>query len=292
MSLSLDAWRRLGEQFRLLDHELFVIDSGPGPLPTLFLIHGFPTASWDWAPAWPVLIERFRVVALDLLGFGFSDKPSPHAYTIAEQASLCEALISELGLDDIHVIAHDYGDTVAQELLARQNAGTGVGRWRSLFLLNGGLFPETHRPRPIQQLLLTPLGSLITRLSSRRLFERNLHAVFGPEAPPSASLLEDYWTLLNAGDRRAPLHELMRYLPEREMHRERWTRALQESVVPVGLLNGSLDPVSGAHMVARYRELIEREDFIDEARALGHFPQVEDPARFLASHHTFLDQLS
>ncbi|MEM1411162.1 MAG: alpha/beta hydrolase [Pseudomonadota bacterium] len=285
----LATWRALGERRRLLGHELFVLDSGEDPRrETVLLIHGFPTSSFDWSLIWQQLTRTHRVLALDLLGFGDSDKPPGHDYTIAEQADLCQALIELAGVRSLHVVAHDYGVTVAQELLARQNAGRGVGRWCSLFLLNGGLFPETHRPRLIQSLLLTPLGPLITRLSGKRLFERNLRAVFGPDTPPSAEMLAGYWDVLNAGGRRAPVHSLMRYLPEREQHRERWVRALQESVVPIGLLNGSLDPVSGSHLVARYRALIPREDFIDEADRLGHFPQVEDPARFLKSFEAFL----
>jgi pimeloyl-ACP methyl ester carboxylesterase len=65
--------------------------------------------------------------------------------SIHGQADIVEALIEHLELGEFHVLAHDYGDTVAQELLARQNAGTGKGRWLSACFLNGGLFPETHR---------------------------------------------------------------------------------------------------------------------------------------------------
>lgn len=42
-----------------------------------------------------------------------------HTYSIIEQADIVEALLSHLRIKDVHIIAHDYGDTVAQELIAR-----------------------------------------------------------------------------------------------------------------------------------------------------------------------------
>ena len=60
----------------------------------------------------------FRLIAPDLLGFGRSAKPSRHDYRIGEQADICAAVMAEAGVGRCHVLAHDYGDTVAQELLA------------------------------------------------------------------------------------------------------------------------------------------------------------------------------
>ena len=54
-----------------------------------------------------------------MLGFGFSSKPRPYDYRITDQAELFESLCRSLHLDEVHVIAHDYGVSVAQELLAR-----------------------------------------------------------------------------------------------------------------------------------------------------------------------------
>ena len=54
-----------------------------------------------------------------MIGFGWSDKPRNYAYSIMDQADLHEGLLSDLGVRKALVLAHDYGDTVAQELLAR-----------------------------------------------------------------------------------------------------------------------------------------------------------------------------
>ncbi|MGB1582040.1 MAG: alpha/beta hydrolase, partial [Nevskiales bacterium] len=100
-----------------------------------------------------------------------------------------------------HVLAHDYGDTVAQELLARHNdrqanGGAGV-ELLSMCLLNGGLFPETHRARLVQKLLNSPLGVILVRLMNKRSFEQSFSAVFGPQTQPSQDELDAFWQLVS-----------------------------------------------------------------------------------------------
>ena len=291
MVMSIQQWRERGHFTRLLGREIFFVDSGEREKPAIFLIHGFPTSSWDWAPIWSALSESYRVVALDMLGFGFSEKPNPHLYSIMEQADLCEALISERKLARFHVLAHDYGDTVAQELLARHNEGRGVGRWASLCLLNGGLFPETHRARLIQKLLISPLGPSINRLLSKRSFDKSFSAVFGPQTKPSPEELESFWSLVNERDGKHVFHNLISYMSDRKRHRERWVGALQNSVVPIGLINGSADPVSGAHMIERYREVVSRDQFTVQLAQIGHYPQVEAPNQVLEAYLRFLHSI-
>jgi pimeloyl-ACP methyl ester carboxylesterase len=226
-----------------------------------------------------------------MLGFGFSDKPNPHAYSIMEQADLCEALIVERKLERFHVLAHDYGDTVAQELLARQIEGKGEGHWLSVCLLNGGLFPETHKARLIQKLLLSPLGPFINKLSTKRTFDKSFSAIFGPNTKPSSAELDAFWQLINYNDGKHGFHNLITYMTDRKTHRERWVEALRNSVVPIGLINGSMDPVSGAHMVARYREIVSPDHFIVELPTIGHYPQMEAPAEVVEAYFRFLRQL-
>ena len=219
-----------------------------------------------------------------MLGFGFSDKPNNRFYTIQGQADIIEALIETKQLTSFHVLAHDYGDTVAQELLARQVEGTGAGSWLSGCFLNGGLFPETHRALFTQKLLLSPIGGLVNRLSNYTKFIHSFTSVFGANSQPTAHALETFWALININQGRHVFHNLMTYIHDRIEHRERWVAALQTSTVPLALINGSVDPVSGAHMVARYQELACRLDYLVQLPNIGHYPQVEAPED-LASHY-------
>ncbi|WP_054813730.1 alpha/beta fold hydrolase [Nocardia arizonensis] len=280
------AWRAGGRRFTHRSHQIFWQDGGSGgDGDTLLCIHGFPTASWDWHAIWPGLSADFaRVIAPDMIGFGWSAKPRHYDYTIADQADLHEQLLSEQGVGRVHILAHDYGDTVAQELLARaeERARTGTPGLsiESVCLLNGGLFPEAHHPRPIQRLLAGPLGPLVGRLGGERTFARSLSSVFGPNTKPDARAMRQFWILWCSKHGKRNGHKLIGYMAERRRHRERWVGALRSAAVPLRLVDGLLDPVSGARMVRRYRELIPRADVV-ELPEVGHYPQLEAPEQTL-----------
>jgi pimeloyl-ACP methyl ester carboxylesterase len=277
MHVSPERWRSAGTTFAWRGHEIFHRVEGDGA--PLLLIHGFPTASWDWAPLWPRLVERHRVLTLDMIGFGFSAKPRRFAYSIAAQADLYEALLAREGVTAYRILAHDYGDTVAQELLARQRGGAAAARIEKVCLLNGGLFPETHRALVTQRLLASPLGPLVARFSTYRTFAASMRRIWGSH-PVSDLELRAMWTLVIERDGLAVLPQLIGYMRERREHRERWVGALVHATAPVRLIDGLADPISGAHMVARYRQLIPRPDVIELA-GVGHYPQLEAPEAVL-----------
>ena len=287
--LSTTQWEQTGQYLAVNDHQIFVTDTKSSvKKDTILLIHGFPTSSWDWAKIWPALSLDYRLIAMDMLGFGFSDKPDPHQYSIHEQADIFEAIIEQLGLKQFHVLAHDYGDTVAQELLARQNLGTGKGEWRSICFLNGGLFPETHQALLIQKLLLGPLGPLINKLTTKRTFDKSFSRVFGDNTQPSKEELDSFWELINHNNGRHIFHNLISYMSDRKTHRERWVLALKDSIVPIGLINGSVDPVSGAHMIEHYQNIIGAPDFLVQLPEIGHYPQVEAPEDVAKNYLNFI----
>lgn len=286
---SLDEWRRLGRTMDFAGHAVRVYEAGSQDHPTLLLIHGFPTAAWDWHKLWPELSIRYRLVAPDLLGFGFSAKPRHFAYDFRAQADLCEQALGERGRRRYVVLAHDYGDTVAQELLARRierDKGTGPA---AVCLLNGGIFPASQQPLPIQRLLAGPLGPLLARFMGRRGVERGLSRVFGPRTQPSAAEMDAFWLLLEHDQGRRVVPRILGYLEERRRHAERWVGALTGSPVPLLLIDGLLDPVSGPNMTERWRALLPDAALV-ELQGVGHYPQLEAPQAVLeACLHFFSD---
>lgn len=287
--MTLHSWKDAGRYFDWHGHPIFYREHGAGD-EALVLIHGFPTASWDWEPLWPDLCKRFpRVIACDMLGFGWSAKPRAHRYTLVGQMDLHAALLAHLGVLRAHVLAHDYGVSVAQEWLARDLEGTTVPL-RSLVLLNGGLFPETHRATAAQRLLRSPLGPAMSMLMSEKRFGRSFSTVFGPHTRPTVIELHDFWELVRFNEGHRVAHKLIAYIKERRKNRERWVGALVQSAVPKRLINGPEDPVSGLHMTERYRELVPAPDIV-LIPGIGHYPQVEAPDRVLKAFHEFHDRL-
>jgi pimeloyl-ACP methyl ester carboxylesterase len=285
-------WQSAGKTWSFEGYSIFYREDGAGE--ALVLIHGFPTASWDWSHMWDALAVRYRLVAADMLGFGFSAKPRGHDYSLAEQASLQEGLLASLGVRRAHLLVHDYGNSVAQELLARfeeRRAGGAAGlEIRSICFLNGGLFPEVHRATRAQKLLLSPVGPLLARLMNERSFARGFAAIFGPQTRPGPDAMHDFWSLMAHGDGRRVAHRIIHYLPERKRSRDRWVGAMQRTRVPLRFVNGPEDPVSGRHMAERYRELIPDPDVV-LLEDIGHYPQVEDPQGTLRAFFEFVDRV-
>ncbi|AKA82536.1 alpha/beta fold hydrolase [Pseudomonas synxantha] len=285
--IPLRAWRKRGQDFIFRGHTLRYWVAGQGE--PLLLIHGFPTASWDWHYLWQPLAQRHLVIACDMLGFGDSAKPLNHDYCLLEQADLQQALLDHLLVEQpVHVLAHDYGDSIAQELLARHYEGR--FQMASCVFLNGGLFPETHRPTLVQKLLLSPLGWMIGRASGRSALASSFNQIFGPCTRPSESALDDFWSLINCNDGPRILHKLITYIPQRHRLRERWVAAMQQGDVALRVINGEVDPISGAHMVERYHQLVPHADTVMLAN-IGHYPQIEAPVQVLKHYQAFRDRL-
>lgn len=293
MKITPEQWRKRGRTFEYRGQPIFYVDEPGGGDTALLMIHGFPSASWDFADIWPRLLPRFsRLIVPDMIGFGFSAKPPQYPYDVVDQAELHEQLLTALGVNAVHVLAHDYGVSVAQELLARRlERPTRAPELRSVTLLNGGLFPETHRARPVQKLLLSPLGFLVTRLTTEARFARSLAAVFGPRTQPDPETLHAFWRLWSAQGGHHLGHRLIRYILDRRRNRERWVGALQNTPVPLRLINGPEDPVSGAHMAARYRELVPKPDVVS-LPGIGHYPQIEAPDAVADAFLTFVERVS
>lgn len=90
----IETWWSSGEQITLAlgdhDYRIFVRRMGLGP--SMTMLHGFPSSSHDWATVAPSLAQGHSLLLPDFLGFGVSEKPTGHTYSLHEQADLVEAL--------------------------------------------------------------------------------------------------------------------------------------------------------------------------------------------------------
>ena len=275
-----DAGERVDLPIRGADRRIFVRRIGAGAAMTL--LHGFPSSSHDWAKVAPALSERHSLVMPDFLGFGASDKPPDHEYSIHEQVDLVEALWAREGTASTVLVAHDYGVSVAQELLARRAEGALRVDLSSVHLLNGGLYPDLHRPEPAQMALLDPeQGPKLSAQMNEELITMALRPTFAEDfdhAADSAAI----WRALTCGGGPPILHRLIRYISDRQEHAERWVGALENSDVPRSFVWGMLDPISGAHMAKRIRERLPEAPLL-ALDDVGHWPPLEAPDRVAAA---------
>lgn len=283
-------WEQLGEYHDLEGHEIFAVDlpaRGEERGEPLLVIHGYPTSSFDFAGIADDLAAHRRVVLVDLLGFGLSSKPDL-AYTMALQADLVAALTHELSLDRLALLTHDMGDTVGGELLARQAEGSWPVEVTRRVVTNGSIYIAMAQLTAGQQLLLSLPDALLDERSAppREALGLALAATLAPshrgiDMGPHAELVA------HRGGNRL-LARTIRYVEERRANERRLTGAIESHPSRLTIVWGPGDPIAVAPMADQLREV--RPDavlhWIDGA---GHYPQLEDPARYLAALQAALD---
>ena len=276
----IDQWWAEGERVRLplggIDREIFVRRMGAGPPMTL--LHGFPSSSYDWAKIAPALADRYALLMPDFLGFGASEKPPDHEYSLVEQSDLVIALWAREAVSSTRLVVHDYAVSVAQELLARRAEGALPVELEAVHFMNGGLYPELHRPQPVQEALLDPeRGPQISAAMTEGLFVQALAPTFPDDYDMTADGA-DIWRATSRDDGHRIAHRLMRYVIDRREHADRWVSALENTDVPLSFVWGMLDPVSGAHMAERIRERLPDAP-LTALEDVGHWPSLEAPER-------------
>jgi pimeloyl-ACP methyl ester carboxylesterase len=269
-------WRERGVDQEFRGRRIFVTEQdGGGPL--LVFLHGFPSSSFDWRQLLELQGER-AVLAADFLGFGLSEKPRDHEYTLHWQADMVEELVRRRGASEVFLVAHDMGTSVATELMARDIDGSLDMEIAGALLLNGSMIQDAASPTVGQRLLRSAVGPLLSRLSSERFFRQQFGSIFSPEHPLTKEEAEDQWALVCADGGRTIAHKTIRYMEERFRHAERWHGALREWPKPLSLAWGMLDPVATERVLEAVIELRPAAP-VTRFEDLGHYPQVEDPRR-------------
>jgi len=293
--IAIDAWRARGRTIDTPDGRVWAMEAGEtrggngaaGDAPVL-IFHGFPTSSWDFADSIDRIAERRRVIAFDFMGYGLSDKPPEFAASLFEQADVATLVARAYGITRCHVWAHDMGTSVATEICARRERGMLPFELASLTLMNGSVHIELAHLTMGQMLLKSPLGAVFARLNSSITFKAQMKRVFA--RPPNEDELEAMWALAAREDGIARMPQLIRYTEERDRFRRRWIGALERLDVPTLIAWGRQDPVAVMPIADQLASEIpgaERETWDD----LGHYPQVEDPARVVAAVTAFWDRV-
>src|SRR4051812_21196653 len=149
------SWESGGSLEDVGGHRVFVRrGSGSGQL--VVLLHGYPSSSYDWRLVLPQLeATGADVLAFDFLGFGLSDKPGDHVYSLLAQADLVEHLVDGR---PAKVVAHDMGTSVANELMARDLEGALSFDLEGVLLFNGSMILDKAHLTPSQKVLRSRLG--------------------------------------------------------------------------------------------------------------------------------------
>jgi len=269
-------WRANGRFIEIDGHSIFCIDHNSEAEEVICILHGYPSCSFDYHK----VISRFpehRIIVHDHLGFGLSDKPVNNQYLLADQASIATKLWQELEIADMHLVAHDYGTSVATELIARDNAGELPFTINSLCLCNGSMLIDMAKLRFIQRLLKNPItGKLVAKFAMERTFVRNMRNIWYNQELFDEQEMKELWQLLLHNEGRKTLSKITRYINQRYDNYDRWIGALKETKLPSLILWAENDPVAVIDMARVLDEYIKNAQ-IHTLPETGHYPMLERP---------------
>jgi pimeloyl-ACP methyl ester carboxylesterase len=276
--MTAENWKSRGKFFSILNKNIFVIDEGKSK-DVLVILHGYPTSSFDYEKVLPELSNRYRVVIHDHLGFGFSDKPDSYTYSLIDQADFALQLWHKMGLKEVTILSHDYGTSVAKEILARKNHNLIPIKIKRIYLCNSSMRLEHLHLRNMAHLLKDKkVGRFIARLTSngyqkirKRLKIDNLN----PEVHSQYDIKE-VWNNLNSDEGKKEIHLLSNFINERYTFWHRWTEALKASEIPIKIVWEKSDPVAIKEIaiVLATENINENLEWIENSR---HYSILDSP---------------
>lgn len=197
------------------------IDEGSGP--TLLMVHGNPTWSFAWRHLVRELSSDFRVIAVDHLGCGFSEKPQADLYTLDQHITRLQALTECLDLNNVTLFAHDWGGAIGMGCAGRQPE-----RFDRFVLMNTGAFRSTEIPFRIALCRIPLLGTL--GMQGLNLFSAaavKMATENGLSSAATAGMLAPYDSWRN----RRAVREFVHDIPLKESHRSYATlKAVEEGL--------------------------------------------------------------
>jgi cis-3-alkyl-4-acyloxetan-2-one decarboxylase len=269
------------------DVRVHYVDEGPPDAAPLLFAHGNPTWSYLWRRQIAELSARGRrCVAFDHMGFGRSDKPAHlSAYSLQRHVDNALALIDELDLRDVTLVAHDWGGPIGLgALLERRD------RLRAVVLMNTWAWElPSFLPPFLREFRTEGLGEILAL--GGNLFVESIPGGMAKREVDSVMMdayrapFPDYWSRAGtlAFQREIPLTERDRSAPLMGSIHDR----LPSLDVPVLLVWGMRDPVFQPVFLEQWREVLPHAETVELERA-SHFLVEDDPDGVTAAIEGFL----
>jgi pimeloyl-ACP methyl ester carboxylesterase len=237
------------------------------------LLHGIPTQAFLWRDVARIVGREHRVVAPDLLGFGFSAKPAEADLSPAGQARFLATLLDTLGIDQCGLVCHDYGALVAAELL-----GGRTRRVTHLVVLNTSVWREDWSGRgfnPLRLLAIPLLGDAAMKAARPFMLGLAMRAFTTAGSRINRETLPVYWQPFREGFGKT-LCALARRGGATDADFCRWRDALAAFHEPALVVWGGRDPVFRSWRGRQLANLLPNARFVCFERA-NHFIQEDRP---------------
>jgi len=278
-------WSSQGKYIEFNGHQIFVHASGPKSKEGVLVVHGYPGSSWDFAGVVGPVSKHARIVVPDMLGFGQSDSPLTGTFkdnfSLLKQADLYEAVAASEGLETVILVAHDMGQTVGLELMARQEENKLPFRIKHAILLNGSTIIDLIQTTPGQQASLKLPDQALEKPAPREDWYNDLRPTYGAKMhakPDELQMNMDCQVAqIYAKDGALVMSNIVRYLLERQEFYDRWVGTFTGfHSAPMTVIWGLDDPVALEPMADRVKTWRPETDLY-KREGIGHWPSIETP---------------
>ncbi len=254
----------------------------PGEEPTIVLMHGFPDNMHLYDRLVPWLSPSRRVVTFDFLGWGASEKPAGYPYTAANQVWDVDAVIEQLQLKQVVLVAHDASGPPAIDWALGH-----ADRVAALVLLNTyyGAMPTLRAPEAIW-LFSTPVVRNVARVVSRSFHNFLFRKMYWWQVGRfmrEAAVRDEFVPLLYQQFAATPstqpaFFRLNEDLPSTVRDRTKMIPQMNAFRRPVRIIFGANDPYLNAGVAKRFHELLPTSDLFLVPGA-HHYVQVDEPEK-------------
>ena len=242
--MNIEQWKQKGNYIDIYGKSVFHIHHKTEK-PTIAFLHGYPSASFDYYNVLPNLENCFSYIIHDQIGFGLSAKPSNYSYSLIEQAEIAIELWKKLGIKEIHLVSHDYGTSIANEIIVRKLQGFEPVKIKTITFCNGSMHIELAKLKLVQKLLKHPtFGKYIVALMNKKTFIKTMQDIWFDKNLCDVQEMNVLYDLLQLNSNNEVLHKISQYNNERVKYWHRWIPALTQLDIPTHILWAQEDPIA------------------------------------------------
>lgn len=270
----------------LKGHGLHYVDEGDGP--SLLMVHGNPTWSFFWRNMIKRLCNRYRVIAVDHMGCGLSDKPKDYEYRLPRHIENLGHLVERLELNDITLFGHDWGGAIGVGLAVEQPQ-----RFRGFVLMNTAAFHAKRLPLSLAACRIPLFGKVM--IQGFNAFARGA-TYLACAKPMSDRVREGYLAPYNSFQNRVATYSFVQDIPMHPSHPswaclqkiESRLPLLQDK--PMALIWGGRDFVFDRGFFENWQQRFPKAEAHWLADA-GHYVVEDAPSQVLAHVEAFLRKI-
>ena len=284
---SLQKWVDGGKYMKVRGLDVFVHSSGTAPVKGegVLVVHGYPGSSWDFSNVVAKVEKKTKIVVPDMIGFGQSETPLTGTFkdnfSLMKQADLYVEVAVAEGLKNVILVAHDMGQTVGIELMARQEEGNLPFHIKHAVLLNGSTLVDMVKLTPGQEKSLKEPDEALAKAAPPEEWHKDIAPTYGSKMQSSKSALnanlDAQVAQIYANDGARVMSNIVRYLLERKEFYNRWVGTFTGfQSAPLTVIWGKDDPVAIEAMADRVKAW-RPYTTLYKLEGVGHWPSIEAP---------------